>query len=130
MKIDTYKVLTYDEEEREKNPDAYSLSSGNRKCQSVRISNKEQVKDFLSKYGLIGVLDDNIILTILWNFPRKKYGESDMWVCMSGYTYSNNPPFIPKHFVISDNRVTEEAQNEAMEIIDLLNTWEGIKVSY
>ena len=130
MKIDTYKTLTYEEDEREKNPNAFALSNGNRKCQHVKISNKEQVKEFLNKYGLSGILDDNINISILWNFPRKKYDEKDMWVCMSGCTYSNEPPFVPKHFVISNNIVTEEDQARAKEIIDLLNGWDGIEVSY
>ena len=128
MKIDTYKTLTYEEDEREKNPNAFALR--NRKCQHVKISNKEQVKEFLNKYGLSGILDDNINISILWNFPRKKYDEKDMWVCMSGCTYSNEPPFVPKHFVISNNIVTEEDQARAKEIIDLLNGWDGIEVSY
>lgn len=130
MKIDTYKTLTYREDEREKNPIAFALSNGNRKCQHVKISNKEQVEEFLNKYGLIGILDDNVSLSILWNLPRKKYNETDMWVCMSGFTYSNELPFVPKKFVISDNIVTEEDQMKAKEIIDLLNCWEGIEVSY
>lgn len=129
MKIDTYKSLTYEEEERDKNPTAFAISNGNRKCQHVRISKKEQVEEFLNRYSLMGILDDNISLSILWNFPRKMYNEKDMWVCMSGYTY-NNEDFRPKHFVISDNIVTEEDQAKAKEIIDLLNGWEGLVVSY
>ena len=49
---------------------------------------------------------------------------------MSGCTYSNEPPFVPKHFVIANNIVTEEDQAKAKEIIDLLNGWDGIEVSY
>lgn len=90
---------------------------------------KEQVEEFLNRYGLTGILDDNISLSILWHFPRKKYNEKDMWVCMSGCTY-NNEDFRPKHFVISDNIVTEEGQVKAKEIIDLLNGWERLEVSY
>lgn len=134
MKIDTYKVLTYEEDERENNPVAFAMSSGgrkgNRKCQRVIISNKEQVKEFLDRYGLSGISDDNISISVLWHFPRKQYGEKDMWVCMSGFTYSNEPPFVPKPFVISNNIVTEEDQNKAKEIIDFLNGWEGIEVTY
>lgn len=130
MKIDTYKVLTYEEVEREKNPIAFALSNGNRKFQHIKMSNKKQVEEFLNRYGLSGILDDNISLSILWNFPRKKYSEKDMWVCISGFTYGNKSPFVPKHFVISNNIATEEDQTRAKEIIDLLNGWEGIEVSY
>lgn len=129
MKIDTYKSLTYEEREREKNPIAFSLSGGNRKCQHVKISKKEQVDEFLNRCGLIEISDDNINISILWNFPREKYNEKDMWVCMSGFTYSNEE-FKPKHFVISNNIVTEEDQVKAKEIIDFLNGLEGLEVSY
>lgn len=45
----------------------------------------------------------------LWNLPRKEYNETKMWVCISGFT-CNNEDFNPKHFVISDNNITEEPQ--------------------
>lgn len=130
MKIDTYKTLTYEEDERKNNPIAFAHNgNGNRKCQSVRFSSSKQVKDFLEKYGLTGISDEKISISILWNFPRRQYNESNMWVCLSGFTY-NEKEFNPKHFVISDNIITEETQNRAKEIIDLLNTWNGIEVSY
>lgn len=129
MKIDIYKVLTYDEDEIKRNPAAY-WQNGNRKCQHVTISNSSQVREFLNKYDLNGIKDDNISLSILWNLPRRDYSENDMWVCISGFTYGNEPPFVPKRFVISDNAVTTESQNKAVEIIDLLNTWTGIEITY
>lgn len=130
MKIDTYKTLTYEEDERKNNPKAfYHNGNGNRKCQHVRIINSRQVKEFLEKYGLKGISDERISISILWNFPRRQYNEANMWVCLSGFTY-NEEEFYPKFFMISDNFVTEKAQNRAKEIIDLLNTWNGIEVSY
>lgn len=129
MKIDIYKALTYVEDEIKRNPVAYS-QNGNRKCQHVKISNDGQVKEFLNRYGLDGIKDDNISLSILWNLPRRDYSENEMWVCISGFTYSNEQPFVPKHFTISDSVVTIETQNKAVEIINLLNTWTGINVSY
>lgn len=128
MRIDTYKTFTYEEDERKNNPMAFS-HNGNRKCQHVRIINKNQVMNFLEKYGLTEILDDKISISILWNFPRRQYRETNMWVCLSGYTY-NEKNFYPKNFAISDNIITEEAQNRAKEIIDTLNTWSGIEVSY
>ncbi len=129
MKIDIYKALTYVEDEIKRNPVAYS-QNGNRKCQHVKISNDGQVKEFLNRYGLDGIKDDNISLSILWNLPRRDYSENEMWVCISGFTYGNEQPFVPKHFTISDSVVTIESQNKAVEIINLLNTWTGIDVSY
>lgn len=130
MKIDTYKNLTYEEDERKNNPSAFFHDgNGNRKCQSVRIANDKQVKDFLEKYELTGISDEKISISILWNFPRRQYNETNMWVCLSGFTY-NEKEFYPKHFVIADNIVTEETQNRAKEMIDMLNTWNGIDVFY
>lgn len=129
MKIDIYRALTYVEDEIKRNPVAYS-QNGNRKCQHVKISNNGQVKEFLNRYGLEEIKDDNISLSILWNLPRRDYSENEMWVCISGFTYGNKQPFVPKHFTISDNVVTIESQNKAVEIINLLNTWTGIDVSY
>lgn len=130
MKIDTYKTLIYEEDEKERNPIAFTHNGkGNRKCQTIRISDRKQVEKFLNKYGLIGILDDMISISVLWNFPRRRYNEERMWVCLSGFTYNNNE-FYPKHFVISDNIVIKETQEKAKEILDLLNTWEGIEVSY
>lgn len=130
MKIDTYKTLIYEEDERKRNPIAFAHNGkGNRKCQHVKISNKKQVEEFLNKYGLMGIYDNMINLSILWNFPRRRCSETNMWVCLSGFTYSDEE-YYPKHFVISDNIVTEKAQEKAMEIIDLLNTWSGIEISY
>lgn len=129
MKIDIYKALTYVEDDIKRNPVAYS-QNGNRKCQHVKISNNDQVKEFLNRYGLDGIKDNNISLSILWNLPRRDYHENEMWVCISGFTYGNEPSFVPKHFTISDSIVTIESQNKAVEIINLLNTWTGIDVSY
>lgn len=130
MKIDTYKNLTYEEDERKNNPITFSRGgNGNRKCQHITISNSKQVKDFLEKYELTGITDEKISISVLWNFPRRQYNETNMWVCLSGFTY-NEKEFHPKHFVISDNIVNKKAQNKAMEIIDLLNTWDGIGVNY
>lgn len=130
MKIDTYKTLTYEENERKRNPIAFTHNGkGNRKCQHVKISNRKQVEEFLNKYGLMGINDNMISLSILWNFPRRRCNETNMWVCLSGFTY-NNENFCPKHFVISDNIIENETQNKAMKIIDLLNTWNGIEVNY
>ena len=130
MKIDTYKELIYEEDERKSNPIAFAHNGkGNRKCQHVIISDKKQVKAFLNRYDLTGITDENISISILWNLPRKQYDETNMWVCLSGFTY-NEKEVYPKHFVISDNIVTEEAQNRAKEMIDMLNTWNGIEVFY
>lgn len=130
MKIDTYKNLTYEEDERKNNPIAFSRDgNGNRKCQHITITNDNQVECFLKKYGLTGISDEKISISILWNFPRRQYNETNMWVCLSGFTY-NEKEFYPKHFVISDNIVNKKAQNKAMEMIDLLNTWDGIEINY
>lgn len=130
MKIHTYDTMTYEEDERINNSVAYAHNGkGNRKCQHIRIFQENQVKYFLEKFGLSGINDEQISLSILWNLPRKQYNETKMWVCLSGFTYNNND-FRPKNFVISDNIVKEESQEIAKEIIDLLNTWDGIEVSY
>lgn len=129
MKIDIYKTLTYAEDEMKRNPIAYS-QNGNRKCQHIRISDSNQVEEFLNKYELAGIKDDNISLSILWNLPRRNYAENDMWVYMSGFTYGNGASLVPKHFTISNSIVTPESQDKAIKIIELLNTWDGIEISY
>ena len=130
MKIYTYNTITYEEDERINNPVAYTHNGkGNRKCQHVRIFQENQVRHFLEIFGLSGINDEQISLSILWNLPRRQYNETKMWVCLSGFTYNNND-FRPKNFVISDNIVTEESQKIAKGIIDLLNTWDDIEVSY
>lgn len=130
MKINTYNTLTYEEDEIKANPAAFTQGEiGKRKCQHVTISDKAQISEFLSKCGLESIADEMVTLSILWHFPRRQYNETDMWVCMSGYTY-NRKFFKPKTFVISDNIVTEESQKLAKELIDMLNGWDGLEVSY
>ena len=130
MKIDTYKSLTYEEDERMKNPSAfYHSGKGNRKCQHVHITDKRQIQIILDVLNLANLMNDNLSFSILWNFPRKKYNEDQMWVCMSGYTYSNEY-FNPNSFVVSDNVVTDYSQKIAMEVLDTLNKLSDITVSY
>jgi len=125
-KVDTYKELTYDEDERLKNPVAYSCNGeGERTDQRINLEG-EQAKQFMVQFGLEKWYREgnNVDLLILWRLPRKEYNETDMWVYMSGYSYSLDP-FNPNHFVISDGRVIKEAQQKALDIIDTLNEWVG-----
>lgn len=131
MKIDNYNSLVYEEDERKVNPAAfYNNGTGAKAIQHVTISNQEQVAEFLEKCGLTGITDERVHLSILWNLPRKEYNEDEthLFVHMDGFTYSTKPPFRPKHFVIADYVVTEEAQKKARELIDVLNSWNGITV--
>lgn len=126
-RVDTYKELTYDEDERLRNPDAYGYSGeGSRTCQHVELEGK-QAERFMKECGLEGYYKegDKVTLSLLWNLPRKKYNETDMWVNMSGYVYTFDAEMNFKHvnFSISDNCVTEEAQQRAMNLIDMLNEW-------
>lgn len=133
MKINNYKSLVYEEDERKINPAAFhNNGTGNRRTQHVTITKKEQVAAFLEKCGLTAIMNDRVCLSLLWRFPRKEYSEKedDLFVHMSGFTCSNNPPFKPQTFVIADYVVTEEAQQKARDIIDMLNGWKGIEVSY
>lgn len=117
MNIDIYKTLTYDEEERERIPFAYGT---NRKCQHVSVRDPKIINEFLSKFELSQIANDNLDLSILWNLPRKQYGETNMWVNLSGHTYSNDSPFSSVNFVIADNIVTEDAQKRALEVLEFL----------
>lgn len=126
-RVDTYKELTYDEDERLRNPNAYGCSGeGNRSCQHIELEG-EQAERFMKACGLgkIYKKDDCVGLSILWNLPRKEYNETNMWVNMSGYTYSFDTEMNFKHvnFVISDNRPSKEAQQKAINLIDMLNDW-------
>lgn len=125
MNIDIYKTLTYDEDERKRIPCAYSHATlgglgGNRKCQHVTVREPKIIHEFLSKFEFSQIANDNLSLSILWNLPRKQYGETDMWVNISGFTYSNDTPFSPNKFVIADNIVTEDAQKRALEVLEFL----------
>ena len=131
MKIDNYKSLVYEEDESKANPSSfYNNGTGSKAIQHVTISNKEKVAEFLEKCGLTGIADEKIHLSILWNLPRKEYNEdeSHLFVHMDGFTYGSKPPFNPKHFVIADYVVTEEAQEKAKELINMLNSWKEIVV--
>lgn len=120
-----YDRLCYEEDERINNSHLYAdKGKGNRKCEHITIREKNSVEEFLKKYSLMKIYDDNVLLTILWNLPRKEYNETKMWVCISGFTY-NNEDFNPKHFVISDNNITEESQKKAMELLHWINRKKG-----
>ena len=137
-KIDTYKELTYDEDERLRNPDAYSYNGkGGRTCQHISLEGS-QAKQFAMQCGLKSCYHegDSVNLSILWNLPRKEYNETNMWVNMSGYVFSlktfkdTEMSFKHTNFVISDNCVTKEAQQRALDIIDMLNEWKGKEISH
>lgn len=133
MKIDNYKTLVYEEDERKAHPSSFHRNgTGNRRTQHVVITKKEQVAVFLEKCGLTAIMNDRVCLSILWHFPRKEYNENetDLFVHMSGFTCSTKPPFVPSTFVIADYVVTEEAQQKAKDLIDMLNGWKGIEGSY
>lgn len=132
LKIDTYKTLTFEEDARIATPAAYSRN-GNRKCQHVTITNKEEVDTFLSFCGLDATLDDTVGLSILWHLPSHKLGtREEMWVCLSGYTFNSrvDSTFRPTHFVVSDNTTGDETQEKALAVIDLLNSLSHINVGY
>ena len=130
MKIDIYKELAYEEDERKRIPYAYADNGkGNRRCQHINIVEKNAVEDFLKTFNLYNILDDEISIAILWNLPRAEYNEKNMWVCLSGFTY-NNEDFYPKHFVISDNLSPEKTKDRAMDVLEYLNKVSGIEVNY
>lgn len=115
--ISLYTTTTYDEDERITNP---SLYKRNRLCEHFTIKGTNEVKKFLDRFDMsLALLNEQISFSILWNLPRKSYGETRMWVCLSGETHNGFAPF--NHFVISDNLVTNETQKKAIEIIEYLN---------
>lgn len=129
MRIDTYKSLVYDEDERTANPNAY-FKNGNRKVQHALVSDKKDIERVLKSVGLEGIANDRLSFSILWNFPRKEYSETSMWVTVSGFTCGSKPPFVPNTFCIASNVVTEGDQKRALSLIDLLNSIVGIRVEY
>ena len=132
MKVDTYKSLVFDEDERIANPDAYfkSGTSKNRKIQHVLVNNRQDAERVLETLGLEGIVNDRLSFSILWNLPRKEYSETSMWVTVSGFTCGSNPPFVPNTFCIASNVVSQEDQKRALDLIDNLNTLRGIEVEY
>jgi hypothetical protein len=115
--VSLYTTTTYDEDERVINPTLYKV---NRLCEHCIIKGTKAVKKFLDRFDMPStLLNEQISFSVLWNLPRKDYGETKKWVCLSGETHNGFAPF--KHFVISDNLVTAEAQKKATEIIEYLN---------
>lgn len=126
-KVDTYKSLTYEEDERKNNPIAFwNNGKGNRKNQTVVVREQSQIEKILSKLNLHRISTNCLDISILWNFPRKQYKESKMWVCMTVY-YSTR---YYCHYAVSDNIVTQDDQKKAMEIIDFLNESTGVETYY
>lgn len=115
--ISLYTTTTYDEDERITNPTLYKT---NRLCEHCIIKGNKAVKRFLDRFDMPStLLNEQISFSVLWNLPRKSYGETKMWVCLSGETHNGFAPF--NHFVVSDNLVTSDAQKKATGIIEYLN---------
>ena len=64
-----------------------------------------------------------LTLSLLWNFPRKKYNEKKLWACLSGFFYDevNNKVVKGHDFVVSNNLITESASRVTDEIIEYIN---------
>lgn len=123
--IGLYTTTTYDEDERIANPTLYKRSS--RLCEHFTIKGTNEVKKFLDRFDMpLTLLNEQLSFSILWNLPRKRYGETRMWVCLSGEIHNGFAPF--NHFVVSDNLVTNEAQKKAIEIIEYLNRIVGEEI--
>lgn len=115
--ISLYTTITYDEDERITNPTLYK---GNRLCEHSIIKGTNEVGRFLEKFDMpLILLNEQMSFSVLWNLPRQSYGETEMWVCLSGETHNGFAPF--NHFVVSDNLVNSKAQKKALEIIMYLN---------
>ena len=114
--IDIYEKITFDEDERKKYPEKYKT---NRLVQNVRIHGIDNVRKFIDKFDLPdSLLNESLTISYLWNLPRRKYNENEMWVNLSGFTCDGYEPF--NNFVIADNIVTEESQNRAISILKYL----------
>ena len=120
MKIKMYKKIEYNENSKENNPELY-YKNGNRKCEHVDITDKKVIENIIKLSDKPINIYNNMSLSILWNLPRKEYDENFMWVCMSGFLYDDNKPFVPNNFVVSDNIRNDKNQQIAYEIISYIN---------
>jgi hypothetical protein len=128
MKVDIYDKLVYEEDEKKKHPERF-YSNGNRRVQHICVTGKKKVEEFVEKFNLPKTfINERMSLSVLWNFPRKAYDESKMWVCVSGFTYFASASF--NNFIISNNCITVESQNKALEVLRYLKSVKGVKVSY
>lgn len=120
MKIDIYKSLTFKENEQRDKPYAYS-KNGNRKCQHIKITDSIEVEKFMEHFDICLTEKEQLNLSVLWCLPRQEYNENDMYVCVSGFTFSSNlDDFHPQNFVISNNCYSEKDQIRAMKILEYL----------
>lgn len=115
--ISIFETIAYDEDEKISHPALYKT---HRLCEHFEIKGIVKVKNFLNKFNLtLTLLNEQISFSVLWNLPRREYGETKMWVCLSGETHNGVAPF--KHFTIANNYANDESQDKAIEIIKYMN---------
>lgn len=102
--------------------------NGNSKCVHVSITDtvvKERVLEMIaeSKQELNVGGELGLSLSIMWNFPRKKYNDTETWVSLSGFTYNKlkNTISTSMSFVISNNIHNERSSKLANDIINYIN---------
>lgn len=141
--ISLYEELIYDEDVRIKQPELYigrkqntsekyiklyGQKLHNRSCEHFKTTNFKLMESIFEIAGLPKEdikNHDSMILSILWNFPRK-YNETKQWVCLSGFFYSSEDfNGTSKGFVVSDNSGSKENQQNAIEIIKLINKFKN-----
>ena len=128
MEIDIYRDTIFEEDERVKFPEKF-YTNGNRRNQHINIYGEDKVKKFINIFGLPdSFINKNLHLSVLWSFPRSSYDENKMWVSLSGFTCDGKAPF--NHFVISDNIVTDGAQNKAIKVLEYVSSITDTEISY
>lgn len=128
MGIDIYKDIVFEEDERADFPEKF-YTNGNRRNQHIDIYGEDIVKKFINTFGFPdSFINKNLHLSVLWSFPRKSYNENNMWVSLSGFTCDGEAPF--NHFVISDNIITVDTQNKAIEVLEYVSSVAGTEISY
>ena len=100
------------------------FDNSNEKVIHVNVTNMNDIESILVIADKnISMRDtDALSLSLLWNFPRKKYDENLMWACLSGYVYGKVDNDVRgNNFVVSDNVVKDIASATTDRIIEYIN---------
>ena len=96
----------------------------NEKAIHITIADQEDIEEILKIAGKsVSITGSYLFLSLLWNFPRKKFNENTLWDCLSGFFYNeiSNRVVEGSKLVISNNSINESASKVADEVIEYIN---------
>ena len=122
LSIDDFEGL-YVEDIQEKYP--YLFFSGTSNTQAIHITIKDNavIEEILRILGKNKLFSEQEVLTLslLWNFPRRKYNETLIWACLTGCFSRKKDNTVISRFVVSNNIVSVKASEDTNNIINYIN---------